>query len=1362
MVINSIAQTDFQKQYIDQSEQDKKDTIDFYKSYLPELTTPQESLDLQSKRMELDAIQQEQQERATFFDKAATTKDIYLKNTIVGSITEKLGITNYKVNASDYDKEDGFEPDKNVVVDFALQNRANDDEIETMLNSKSTAHLQAIMENIKTSKQAEQDISKVLSNGEQIFAGLLSAVDVDLGLSIGIPVLGAKKILQVGEAGKKMLALASGSVSASKPFIVAKTFDTGEKNNELFLESLLYGGLEALSVYKFTPQITKEAIGSEISNSLASKAYNFGENPKLKQIDLSNTEQFKFSIEKPTFEAHELIQYPKIEAQTAEAIDKTVENLVEQEVKNIAGETFNKVGLKSDIAGYAHASSDIGEMVDKVIAFVRENPIDNVLVGKAIVIMRKEIEGFLKGVEGLEGLTAKQLTKIKLTAQTALKNLEDGVLADTKVQSKLADDFLSRVKGNDAELAKYINTTKLERLKEQTEALKAEIDNLSKGNVSAKDKKIIDVKTKKVEVNTKKIERERSNLQNKVQADLIEEEATAIRLVRDGENYRFGKKLIPFAVVAGLFGATSAFAGDGEKGAGDVFVSDLKGLLLLGVVAGLGYQGYKSLKMQQAIAERVNKVAGQTQLTAKEAEKQNKALQLLRGNYEFARTAFTETFSPLMQYAKQFKDTQLEEFLNKVLVNPMEGKSVVGELSKSRILHEFLKQYKNSEDELFKAWFAKQELTQAQRLLEPFTRQKLEEFRELVTNAKDNALSVPELGREEVVKMAKQSRALLEKHGVEVAKEVGLDGAEAMKALDDYVKRSYRPDAKMIINNLSKESLSVLKNMYKDMYLSSIASSVRALSSATTKTEKIFSKFTSIDDFKNFMKTNEDMFSKVTSIDGEAKALLEEASSKVDLGEAQSAYSKFAEHVNMMVSDEKANAKIDKYFEHIMSDKFKTGVADVFGSFKDRLPLDLSKFRTFEATTEDGNVFNLSMQMLLERNDYTLVHSYMNQLSGRIGLKRAGYSVEEAENIIANIKDSRARNMADSTLKAMLGQPLFRVDEKVQTALQISSNTSMAMSMPLVGFSFAQELGYLLARGLANPNEGGMILRELYGIIKNHGADSALVTSLRERAGLGISTEVGNIGSRIDTEMLEAGFHSASNNFALGFSKVARDAVFKYSGLLKLSDMLELANGVANMQRLAEVSHGKKVLSPTMAKKYGFTPDDLEFAKKHMQFNSKGNVIEPKWDTMSSGDVDRLSTMIITMGQTGAQRTSLGGTASWTRDNVLGNSFSKLVMYTMNSYANLGLHQLRGVAHGDVETSLTAIFGYAGSYVGSKLRDEFKGKERKEEEYHAMALMSVPVLAPLSLAKSLSDPNILAAPKFAVKTAGSLFMGVSQ
>ena len=129
MVINSIEQTDFQKQYIDQSEQDKKDTIDFYKSYLPELTTPQESLDLQSKRIELDAIQQEQQERATFFDKAATTKDIYLKNTIVGSITEKLGITNYKVNASDYDKEDGFEPDKNVVVDFALQNRANDDRL---------------------------------------------------------------------------------------------------------------------------------------------------------------------------------------------------------------------------------------------------------------------------------------------------------------------------------------------------------------------------------------------------------------------------------------------------------------------------------------------------------------------------------------------------------------------------------------------------------------------------------------------------------------------------------------------------------------------------------------------------------------------------------------------------------------------------------------------------------------------------------------------------------------------------------------------------------------------------------------------------------------------------------------------------------------------------------------------------------------------------------------------------------------------------------------------------------------------------------------------------------------------------------
>ncbi|NCC87912.1 MAG: hypothetical protein EOM05_08605 [Clostridia bacterium] len=1301
---------------------------------LQDQQTPSEQIQEKSNLRALEAETEEAQRNASFADKARAFGYIYDRGTLVGSILETVGITNYQTNASDFKRQDGYKVDVDTVMPFLIQYNTNEDETTTILNSCSPEHLQANLESVKRNRNLDTFVSRTLTEGENKFANLYTVLDIDLLAPTGATVAGGRGLFALTKAGKQSLAVGVSALSASKPLVVNSIFDKGVSGSELVEQMALYGSLEYLAMMKFTPEVKIKA-SEDIASSIASKKLTNGSG-----IIPASKQDITLQVQKWSKEPFDVVD----EASVIEIPRATPElrQLVDKELVNIVGEQMNKSGVKSTIAGYAHASNDIDDMFTKIQRHIIENPQDAKSVGKAIQSIREEIDAFVKGLDDVNGLTKAEKESIAMTAKKSVDAFENGtVLKADKTSLDAVKDIMAKIRSGADDLFKqHANMTKINKIEAKIASLEKEIKSL--GTKDEIRKGILKNEVAKQQKSLGKVkEAEIGNIEQRLYDNLN----GGVRLKREGNNYKFGNKLIPVAVVLGAL-STGAFAkSENEQTAGDVFLTTVQSLIILGVLGGVGYNAYKSYG--KSVATRLSQTPAQIGAIQEEATRTSKVLTSLRGNYETVRTSFTETFGPLIQQVRAEGNVDAIKFIENVLVNPLEGKSQVGEWTKQRLFDKFIREYKAVEDKLFKEWYKTQDSQGLLSHFESFHGINREKFRTYVTSMKDGIGEVPEQGKEFVEKMAKESSRMLNEQGILKAKELGLDGAEVTKMLEEYVRRSWKSGIQNTFRLMTPESLVAVKNSFKDMYLSAIHAPIKALTSANGKVEKMFDKFASMDDFKKMIDDHEETFKAITSFDEDALRLLDEAKGATDLVEARSLYAKFATHINEMASEEKATLKVNKYFEHIMSDGFRGGVADVASQFKNRIPFDFKSYKPIEIEMIDGRKGFLTMDAMFERNDFALSSAYMNSLSGRIALQASGFSVESAKDAIKTIKDARSKELAEKVLNSMIGVPLIKADEKLLQVLQVVGNASVGMSLPFVVFSFLQEAGMLGGKLMFNAKERQMVLGEIVSIIRGHGDDSAMVQFVKERVGLGINYDISNIGSRFDVDMRDAGIFGLESNTAVNISKIARDSVFKYSGMLKFSDILEVSNAIANMQRLAEMANNLKVVNPALAKKYGLSVEDLELAKKALKFNDKGHVKVPEWDNLSHIEQDRLSNILWNMGQVGAQRSSLGGTATWTRDNVLGHAVSKLLMYPMNSFANIGLHQLRSVAHGDVETSVSAFFGYVGSYVGSKVRDGVLGREKTEEEYHMYALTSIPLFAPYSLAKGLSQPAFFKFPK---------------
>lgn len=958
----------------------------------------------------------------------------------------------------------------------------------------------------------------------------------------------------------------------------------------------------------------------------------------------------------------------------------------------------------------------------------------------------KTHENIINGIRKTLNDTLKEFNRIGFDA--TLSSMSNSL----KNVNKLLEDtasFIMANKGNKQLIAKTMAETKIE------------IDSFMKG---LKDLGF-----------SSKIQKEMSNRANKM-LDVFEEgsmlaKEEGILLKRDGEFFKLGNKKIPIAIAIGALGTTSGFAFEGDGSSGNASVFNLQSLIVLGaVVAGLygGYTGYKLLSQaNKAVTGGMEGIGVIERL----AMIRKQAILKINDDFGFARTSFTETYRPLFDYAEKFNDVKMKDLLKAMLNDPMVGNSMVAEWSKKRIFNTTMGKYIETETKAYSEWLKEvypDSIFQKVKDLLIETKQK-RDFRELVTMAREGKLDETIKGNSTINRVAKETQ----KHYDDIqqmALELGVEGASSAGRVKNYVNRVMASNSGNFLRGLDDASLAKVKEMFIGMYKSAIGEGAVVHSKLFKDIENVFSKFKDIDDFKLFVKEKEAVFKKLMDSDATFKEAFEDMLKAKDLTEAKVKFKSMANELDIMAGEDKITEKIGQYIEDMKSHTIAGDLSDIAKQLKRRIPLDMSKFKEIEVVSASGEKAIMNIKDIFERDSHALMVQYAHQMSGRIALKQAGYDVSEAKIIIDKIKDSKIKARMENALNATIGVPLFEIANDVKYAVNAVSNISTASAMLFVSTSFAAEFGMLIGRLAINGRERQAVLSEITNIIKGHGADSCLHEFIRKNFGLSNGMEISNMGGRLDADLTEVGQAQAKVANMAGkavgdYAKWTRDTVYHKLGLLKLSDILESTNAIANMQRLKDVASGKKVLQEYQLRKFGITQKELDLANKYMEYNAQGYIKTPKWADMTMEEQMRFNGVIRAMNQVGAQQSTLGGTPMYLMDNPLGAAFGRLLGYSVNSFANIGLHQLNGLKNLNLENFIQMTGLYTGAYVGMNLRDAMKGKTRTDEDYHKYAIMQMPQLAPVSLIHSFSSPSFIGSlntGEKAISGMSNMMFGASQ
>lgn len=1378
------------------------------------------------------------QEEASFTDKIKAQFYQWQEGTAVGELTKS------KVYKDDFVKEDGFKkPSLSLVSEIGSELGLTMQEKKRLLDVDSTEEYQAVYQEVKANSSKREFLGQVLTNDEQFYGSLAtSLIDYDTffssvltgGFGLGM------KALKTGVLSKTAtkLALTSGVISATHPFVMNEIKDENRDMGSMVQEALLRGFVEATVSKIFIPTIKEELskgvseltdvplitkidsrittpetptlnmkpapievkttidpmenltknklIDEFVSKDVKQIADDIGSDTEYAQLVkdelqtkiqdfghiIKNDDEFFQKITNKDYDGALDYVNKKTEGMTApkmEVVEKfprpkdmneEIIDMIENDLIASSKGEFDKVGFGSTISAYAHSSKTFSEFINGVNDYIRANSFD---AGKIAIVsnaIRGNVKQLLDDVQSLTGLTKQEK---KLFADVLNREVDDmldiakaqeALLSKTEAKAIAKDtaertkQFVEKIKNDRDLLFKSITKASEKTIKELTSkydnALKAVKDAESrlKGKTS---KELTDAQRELA--NSKKlldatIEQEIS----KIEKDILEKNAKHIRLVKDKDGYKFGKYKIPAAIALGTFG-TNAMASSGDTG--DIVIGTGLQLFALAALVGFGRYAYKSGAIG-SMSSHIFKGAEQGASAMKKAFVAKQNLQeAMKGDMEWLRTRFSGTYMPIMKYASRVGNEELKDLANNLLFNGLRGNSKTVEVGKKVFMSEMSSKYVNVENDLFSKWLSANGLGWKDYLKSTFEGYSLRTmFREMVSDVKDGARSVSDKGSEFVEQMASHSKSLYDET-LKRLEELGVDGVEVMKKINGYVSRRFTSSIRELLVDASPEDLLIIKDKFKTMYRSAIASSKKELDIVNEKLSKVLSKMDSMDNFKTFVKENDKTLKLAVSEDSDLADLLEKFTKSTTVEEAKNNYKVFAEAIDKMNDEVVIETKISKYIDNLKQDGYANAVADVMSPLKHRVPLDMKAFGEPMWISFRGSKKSIKLNDLFERDDFELFSKYISSAGGRLALKNAGYQVDTAKKIISEIGDETVKTEMDSVLKAVLGNPIINdltepSSKLVQGLGNIASGTLLA---GLSSWMTLQEIGMLMARVTRYSTERKILFDSVtdivHDIFKNTGRNSAFVNVFAEGSSVGLSSKSGMAHLRGETHGSLEDF--TSGGYLYNATKTYRDTIItgRGVGISRWADAIEKANGLMNLQRLTEIVHLDKKFPPFLMEKYGVEASDIAFLKRVLSLNEKGYAKMPKFEAMSASERLKYQTIIFNMNQFGAQIGTMGTTPQMLYASSIGSTFAKIMSYPINSIENIGMPMMKGMFNGDADAYFALVGAYIGAYAGLKMKALSLGREMKDEEYYlSMAAMNMPMLAPYGIVQSLSSPTV--------------------
>ena len=436
--------------------------------------------------------------------------------------------------------------------------------------------------------------------------------------------------------------------------------------------------------------------------------------------------------------------------------------------------------------------------------------------------------------------------------------------------------------------------------------------------------------------------------------------------------------------------------------------------------------------------------------------------------------------------------------------------------------------------------------------------------------------------------------------------------------------------------------------------------------------------------------------------------------------------------------------KITKYLNYLKSNGHSESSADIFSSFKGRIELDLDGFYEIENLKVLDGTRKLDIGQVFELDNFDLFDRYTTGISGRIALKNAGYQVSDAKGIIERVTDEDHKKILQSAVNVLLGKPnIENMTSGVTAGMQVANNIGSSILLVTSPLSLIMEQTMLAVRAVVQPKKAVAILNSIANDFMETGADSFASHELAEMFGFGVGHKMG--GTNVRGESFSAFDIDAKGKFGVEQTRLFRDLIMNNRGfgISFYSSLIERQKTVESVQLLMDIAHGKSKVSDIWMTKYGLDEEVLATARKYLTPNDKGFVKKFNLDNAPAKDQFTLHNIIFNMNQYGAQRSTIGGSPQYMYSTALGATFMKLLSYSVNSFSNLGVPTLRGVASGDFDAMLTASAMFFGGYLSGKTRDFVLGrKEKTEEEYINYAFMQMPMFAPLQILKAFTDPTV--------------------
>jgi len=424
---------------------------------------------------------------------------------------------------------------------------------------------------------------------------------------------------------------------------------------------------------------------------------------------------------------------------------------------------------------------------------------------------------------------------------------------------------------------------------------------------------------------------------------------------------------------------------------------------------------------------------------------------------------------------------------------------------------------------------------------------------------------------------------------------------------------------------------------------------------------------------------------------------------------------------------------------------------EILSRAKKRILMDVSIFDTPITMYKNGVAFEIKLSDIAERNSYTLLERYARDVGAGVALKKAtqtatheGYSTESAirRAVYANETDQAFLKIFDTHIDTLFNKALYDVGDPINKVVNTASNIASSVVMPLVSFSIGSEalktFG-LMMKSKAAWNELGPILN---GTGKTIDTRTAMFKMIQEITGQASSSIRQDYKYRGIDDILGTAELSSDNSLlsaAHNFSVNAKAAVYRGSGMIKLTDKLAQVNAVMATERLAKLAHGQIKMSPQRMKRYGITQPFLDSMKNRLELVGAGELKSYDTALWTTREIDEFATVMDRMVMDKIQETTRGGTPLWLLSPV-GRIYGTLLSFSLQSHSN---HLVAGMKTRDSEELANQLLIFGGAYIGIQAKAELLGKELSDEDAISRAIFMMPATAAYGSVASLMRGNVV-------------------